>query len=104
MPGFKLRQMSRQPCLQLRETALLPGLRHQVRWPIASLAHSSNPATSYPTTPIQPYAAIQTPDDFTRLNLGRQLLPGSIYAFEITAVDAKRRVSPTARSQEFQLR
>ena len=57
----------------------------------------------YPTTMVMPCAAIQTPDDSPKLNLGRQLLLGSIYAFEITAVDAKRRVSLAARSQEFQL-
>lgn len=62
------------------------------------------PGDLWPTTLIQPYAAIQTPDDSPTLNLGRQLLLGSIYAFEITTVDAKGRVSPAARSQEFQLR
>jgi len=59
------------------------------------------PGDLWPTTQIQPYAAIQTPDDSPRLNLGRQLLLGSIYIFEITAVDAKGRVSPAARSQVF---
>ncbi len=61
------------------------------------------PGNLYLTTLVMPYAAIQTADDSPRLNLGRQLLPGSIYAFEITAVDEKGRVSPAARSQEFQL-
>ncbi len=61
------------------------------------------PGDLWPTTLILPYAAIQTPDDSTSLNLRRQLLLGSIYAFEVTAVDAKGRVSPAARSQEFQL-
>ncbi len=58
----------------------------------------------WPTTLIQPYAAIQTPDDSCSLDLRRQLLLGSIYAFEVTAVDAKGRVSFAVRSQEFQLR
>ncbi|MBC8291236.1 MAG: exo-alpha-sialidase [Planctomycetes bacterium] len=62
------------------------------------------PGDLYPTTLVLPYAAIQTPDDSPRLNLSRQLLLGSIYAFEITAIDAMGRVSPAARSQEFQLR
>ena len=62
------------------------------------------PGDLWPTTLILPYATIQTPDDSTSLNLRRQLLLGSIYAFEVTAVDAKGRVSPAARSQEFQLR
>jgi len=62
------------------------------------------PGDLYPTTLIMPYAAIQTSDDSPSLNLRRQLLLGSIYAFEVTAVDAKGRVSPAALSQEFQLR
>lgn len=61
------------------------------------------PGRLYPTTLVLPYAAVHTPDDSSRLNLRRKLLPGSVYAFEITAVDAKGRVSPAARSQEFQL-
>jgi hypothetical protein len=62
------------------------------------------PGDRYPTTLVMPYAAIQTPDDAPKLDLGRQLLLGSIYVFEITAVDAKGRVSPAARSHEFQQR
>ena len=62
------------------------------------------PGDLWPTTLIQPSAVIQTPDDSCRLDLHRQLLLGSIYAFEVTAVDAKGRVSSAARSQEFQLR
>jgi hypothetical protein len=57
----------------------------------------------WPTTLVQPYAAIQTPDDSCQLNLRRQLLLGSIYAFEVTAVDAQDRVSGATRSSEFQL-
>jgi hypothetical protein len=62
------------------------------------------PGDLYPTTLVQPYAAIQTPDDSPTLNLGRQLLLGSIYAFEVAALNKKGRVSSAARSQEFQLR
>ena len=61
------------------------------------------PGELYPTTRIMPCAAIQTPDATPRLNLGRQLLLGSLYAFEVSAVDAKGRISSAARSQEFQL-
>ena len=64
----------------------------------------TKPGPLYPTTLIQPYAAIYTPDHSPKLNLGRQLLLGSTYAFEIAAVDPKGRVSPAVRSQEFQLR
>ena len=53
---------------------------------------------------VQPYAAIHTPDHSPNLNLGRQLLLGSTYVFDIAAIDAKGRVSPVMRSQEFQLR
>ena len=48
-------------------------------------------------------AGIRTPFDSTQLNLCRQLLLGSTYAFEIAAIDAKGRVSNILRSQEFQL-
>jgi hypothetical protein len=61
------------------------------------------PGELYPTTRIMPCAAIQTPDATPQLNLGRQLLLGSLYAFEVTAIDAKGRISAAARSQEFQL-
>ena len=61
------------------------------------------PGPLYPTTQVQPYAAIQTPDNSVKLHLGRQLLLGSTYAFEIASIDAKGRVSTTLRSQEFQL-
>ena len=61
------------------------------------------PGDLYPTAQVQPYAAIQTPDKSTSLSLSRQLLLGSIYAFHVAAVDAKGRVSPVARSEDFQL-
>ena len=61
------------------------------------------PGDLYPTTLVMPYAPIQTRGDSPRLNLGRQLLLGSLYAFEITAVDASGGISAAARSQDFQL-
>ena len=61
------------------------------------------PGELYPTTRIMPCAAIQTPNATPQLNLSRQLLLGSLYAFEISAIDARGRISATARSQEFQL-
>ena len=62
------------------------------------------PGEIWPTTLVQPYAAIQTPDNSCQLVLRRQLLLGSIYAFEVTAVDAQDRVSRATHSSEFQLR
>ena len=61
------------------------------------------PGDLYPTTLVMPCAAIQTRDDSPQLNLGRQLLLGSLYAFEVAAVDAEGRISAAARSEEFQL-
>jgi hypothetical protein len=61
------------------------------------------PGEIWPTTLVQPYAAIQTPDDSCQLDLRRQLLLGSIYAFDVTAVDAQDRVSRATHSSEFQL-
>jgi hypothetical protein len=61
------------------------------------------PGELYPTTRIMPCAAIQTLNATPHLNLSRQLLLGSLYAFEISAIDARGRISATARSQEFQL-
>ena len=56
---------------------------------------------AYTETDILPYATIQTRDATPRLELGRQLLPGSTYAFEISAVDHDGQVSPAVRSEEF---
>ena len=61
------------------------------------------PGDLYPTTLVMPCAAIQTRDDSPQLNLGRRLLLGSLYAFEVAAVDAEGRISAAARSEEFQL-
>lgn len=52
-------------------------------------------------TDILPYATIQTRNAKPRLELGRQLLPGSTYAFEVAAVDREGRVSPVVRSETF---
>ena len=60
------------------------------------------PGPLYEETEILPYATTQTRDAQPRLELRRQLLLGSVYAFEIAAVDAAGRVSPTARSQDIQ--
>ena len=59
------------------------------------------PGSLWPTTQIQPCAAVETPADKCSLNLRRQLLSGSTYAFEVEAVAAKGRVSPAARSQDI---
>jgi len=59
------------------------------------------PAAVFSTTQIQPYAPIQT--EITKLDLRRQLLPGSRYTFEITAVNAQGQISSPVRSKEFQL-
>lgn len=58
------------------------------------------PGSAFPSTLIQPYAPIHTKD--SKLSLRRQLLPGSIYAFDLAAVNAKGEVSPAVRSKEYQ--
>lgn len=60
------------------------------------------PGKLYPDTGILPYAATQTRDATPRLEVRRQLLIGSAYAFELRSVDAEGRVSPPFRSQEIQ--
>ena len=62
-----------------------------------------NPGPIYGDTDILPYATTQTRDAMPKLELRRQLLPGSTYAFEIRTVDNKGRVTSTARSENFQL-
>jgi len=62
------------------------------------------PGSLWPTTQIQPCGAIETRDEKCILNLRRQLLPGSIYAFEVEAVDAEGRVSLAVRSEDFRIR
>ena len=60
------------------------------------------PGSSYQNTDILTYAATQTRDKTPKLELGRQLLPGSTYAFKISAVDEKGHVSPAVLSEMFQ--
>ena len=61
------------------------------------------PGPIYSETEILPYATIQTRDAAPRVELRRQLLPRSTYAFELRSVDAEGRVSPASRSQDIQL-
>ncbi len=57
------------------------------------------PGKAFPTTLVEPHAPILSPTP--RLDLRRQLLPGSVYAFDVSALDAKGRMSPVARSGEY---
>jgi hypothetical protein len=59
------------------------------------------PGKPFPTTRVEPYAPILS--RATKLDLRRQLLPVSVYAFEISAVNSKGRVSPPVRSANFEL-
>lgn len=61
------------------------------------------PGPIYTETVILTYATTQTQNAAPKIELGRQLLIGSIYAFEINAFDKKGRVSSTVRSQDIQL-
>ncbi|MGY8654917.1 MAG: sialidase family protein [Verrucomicrobiia bacterium] len=61
------------------------------------------PGAQFPTTQVQACAPIQTRNATTRLDLRRQLLPGSIYAFEVAAIDAAGRVSSAIRTENFEL-
>ncbi len=61
------------------------------------------PGPLYQETDILPHAITETRDATPRVELGRQLLIGSSYAFELRSVDAKGRVSPVFRSQDIQL-
>jgi len=57
------------------------------------------PGAGYEDTEVLPHAAIVTPE--CKLPLGRQLLIGGTYVFEISAVDRAGQVSAAARSAEF---
>ena len=61
------------------------------------------PGPAYTDTEPLPYATIQTRDATPKLEPGRQLLPGSVYAFEIAALDRDGKISSVRRSQDFQL-
>ena len=56
-------------------------------------------AAGYDDTEILPHAPIRV--DGTKLDLGRQLLIGATYVFEVRAVDREGNVSPPARSGKF---
>ncbi|HBJ82370.1 MAG TPA: hypothetical protein DDZ88_00530 [Verrucomicrobiales bacterium] len=56
-------------------------------------------AAGYEDTEVLPHASIATSDH--KIDLGRQLLIGATYVFEVSAVDAEGRVSAPARSAEF---
>ena len=58
---------------------------------------------AFSQTEILPYATTRTPDAKPRVELGRQLLPGSTYAFEIEAVDSQGKISVSTRSRDIQL-
>ena len=58
------------------------------------------PADGHVDTQIYPHATIQTLDAEPKLDLGRQLLIGGTYVFEVVAVDHEGRVSSPARSSE----
>ena len=57
-------------------------------------------AAGYEDTEILPHAAIKVGD--SKLDLGRQLLIGGMYMFEVSTVDREGRVSAPARSQPIQ--
>ncbi len=56
-------------------------------------------ADGYEDAEILPHAPIRVGG--TRLDLGRQLLIGATYGFEVRSMDAEGRVSAPARSAEF---
>ena len=58
------------------------------------------PGKPFPTTRVEPYAPILS--RAAKLDLRRQLLPRSVYAFEISAVNSRGQVSTPIRSDEFQ--
>jgi BNR repeat-like domain len=73
-------------------------------WSSATAAHEVTPvliekAAGYEDTEIIPHAPIRV--EGKKLDLGRQLLLGATYAFEVRAVDRKGRVSAPARSAPF---
>ena len=73
-------------------------------WSSNTAAHEVTPvliekAAGYDDTEILPHAPIRV--EGTKLDLGRQLLIGATYVFEIRAVDREGRVSPSTRSAPF---
>ncbi|MBX7209544.1 MAG: glycoside hydrolase [Verrucomicrobiaceae bacterium] len=70
-------------------------------WSSTAAAHEVTPvliekATGYDDTEILAHAPIRV--EGTKLDLGRQLLIGATYVFEVRAVDSEGRASPPARS------
>ena len=70
-------------------------------WSSNAAAHEVTPvliekATGYDDTEILPHAPIRV--EGTKLDLGRQLLIGATYVFEVRAVDGEGHVSPPVRS------
>ncbi|MGY8671563.1 MAG: sialidase family protein [Verrucomicrobiia bacterium] len=61
-----------------------------------------NPGLLYRDTEILRYATTQTRNATPRVELHRQLLPGSTYVFDIRSMDAAGKVSPASRSREIQ--
>ena len=53
------------------------------------------PGQAFPTTQVEPHAVIRCPSN--KLDLRRQLLPGSIYAFEIAALNSAGQTSATVK-------
>jgi hypothetical protein len=60
------------------------------------------PAANSPEAEVSPHATIQTLGATPRLDLGRQLLIGGTYVFEVAAVDRDGHVSMTTVSPEMQ--
>ncbi|MFM7603703.1 MAG: sialidase family protein [Prosthecobacter sp.] len=70
-------------------------------WNSNAAAHEVTPllvekAAGYDDTEILPHTPIRVED--TKIDLGRQILIGARYVFEVRAVDREGRVSPPARS------
>ena len=70
-------------------------------WSSNAAAHEVTPvlvekAAGYDDTEILPHTPIRVED--TKIDLGRQILIGARYVFEVRAVDREGRVSPPARS------
>ncbi len=79
-------------------------IKGTLTWSSTAAAHEVTPvliekAAGYDDTEILPHAPIRV--EGTKLDLGRQLLIGATYVFEVRAVGRDGRVSPPARSGKF---
>lgn len=79
-------------------------IKGTLTWSSAAAVHEVMPvliekAAGYEDTEILAHAPIRV--DGRKIDLGRQLLIGGTYVFEIRAVDSEGRVSPPARSEPF---